>query len=264
MGRKAIDITGQKFHKLTAIEFNHIKNNMHFWLFKCDCGKSIIAYKSDVLFGNKKSCGCDNIKRKDIAGKKFNKLTAIKFSHMDENYCQFWLFKCDCGNEKIIKMRNVELGTTVSCTCHIRKLTTKHGYTNNPVFNIWKKIKARCHDSNDQAYAYYGGRGLSMSEEWKDSFDTFVRDMGVRPSKNHSIDRIDNDIGYSKENCKWSTKHEQQMNRRNTIYVDYNGEKVKLFELCEKINVDYVRTFKRIMYYGWDIEKSITTPPKKN
>jgi len=262
MPRKPIDISGKKFNKLTAIEFNHIKEKKHFWLFKCDCGKLIIAEKLNVLYGSKKSCGCINNKI-DITGQKFNRLTAIKFSHMDKHWFQHWLFRCDCGTEKIIGMQNVMHGKTISCGCYNKEKSTTHGYTNHPLFNIWKKMIQRCHDKNDRTYKSYGARGISVCDEWKNSFDSFAKDMGTRPSKKHSIDRIDNNLGYRKDNCRWTTGHEQSINRRNVIYVEYNGERKRLFDLCEEMGVDRVRTFKRINYYGWTTEKAITEPPRK-
>ena len=149
-------------------------------------------------------------KRKPIIkeGDKFNELTAIKFSHK-KGTNQVWLFRCDCGKEKIISVDKVKSGHTKSCGC----FKLKHGMSRTKLHKSWQGMKQRCFNSNRKGYENYGGRGITVCNSWL-KFENFYRDMGKRP-KGLSLDRIDNDKGYCKENCKWSTRKQQNNNTRN-------------------------------------------------
>ena len=94
-----------------------------------------------------------------------------------------------------------------------------------PEYNVWQNMKQRCYNINNKAYTRYGGRGIKICDQWLTSFHTFVRDMGLRPSVHHQIDRIDNDKGYNPENCKWSSNAENSNNKRNSKLWYINGEK---------------------------------------
>ena len=155
--------------------------------------------------------------RKDIAGNKYGKLTAISFVKKQISGVKFndkipytkylWLFKCDCGNEKTINRNDVISGNVRSCGC----LSIVHGYTRGgkakPIYNIWRNLKAKCSNSNHYSYAEYGGRGVKVCERWL-KFENFLADMGERPEIGCRLDRIDGDGDYELSNCRWSTRSE--------------------------------------------------------
>lgn len=134
-----------------------------------------------------------------------------------------------------------------------------HGMSNTDEYNIWRKIKNRCLCKTNDSYENYGARGITISNEWQDSFETFYKDIGPRPSKKHSVDRIDNNGNYCKENCRWATKIEQSNNTRRNIYLEYDGKNLTITDWSKLIGLDY-----RILSYrfkkGWSSEKILTTP----
>ena len=135
---------------------------------------------------------------------------------------------------------------------------TKRFREANPLYPTWVNMKARCENPNNPAFPDYGGRGITVSPEWSVSFEAFLSDMGSRPSHKHTLDRINNDIGYCKENCRWSTKREQASNRRNNnhpgmigVYrrgnsfearITINGREVRLgtFDAVEEAQAAYL------------------------
>lgn len=152
-------------------------------------------------------------------GDKFNYLTAIKFSYRDRYGAQYWLFKCDCGKEKILRVGCIKRGHTKSCGCLSDKEKTKHGMYGTRIYTSWGKMKDRCLNKNNHAYKNYGGRGIKICPEWLNSFENFYRDMGERP-EGKSIDRIDNNGNYEPSNTKWSTPKEQMNNTRKQKKYD--------------------------------------------
>jgi len=156
----------------------------------------------------------------DITGQKFNRLTAIKFSHLNGKI-PYWLFKCDCGIEKIIVKSKVITGRTRSCGCGQSISRITHGLTRctklqyPKIYKTWMSMKNRCHNKNEPSYKSYGAKGIFVCTEWH-KFENFYKDMGEPPTKDHSIDRIDPKKGYSKDNTRWATKTEQARNIRKS------------------------------------------------
>ncbi len=145
-------------------------------------------------------------------GDKYNYLTAIKFSYRNRRSQQYWLFKCDCGKEKVICVGNVKNGHTKSCGCLLKRGNIIHGMHGTRVYHSWVTMKGRCLNPNNPRYKDYGGRGITVCNHWL-KFENFYQDMGNRPV-NKTLDRIKNNLGYYKKNCKWSTPKEQANNRR--------------------------------------------------
>lgn len=130
-------------------------------------------------------------------------------------YC--WLCLCDCGENAVVKARALKNGTTKSCGCFqsegVSVRNFRHGLCFSPEYSSWSAMLTRCNNPNTQDWKYYGGRGISVCERWKD-FRNFEKDMGKKPSPEHSIDRINNEGNYEPENCVWSTPLQQARNRR--------------------------------------------------
>lgn len=152
----------------------------------------------------------------DISENKYAKLTVIKFSHVDKKTRRtFWLCKCDCGNTKIVCGILLKNGNTRSCGC-LRTYPKTHGMSGTTEHNIWRGITSRCKNRNNKDYHLYGGRGITVCDRWCD-FENFLADMGKRPSKLFSIDRINNDGNYEPSNCRWATAKEQKANSRHHL-----------------------------------------------
>lgn len=152
--------------------------------------------------------------RLNLVGQKFGKLTVVSYAHSDRFSRSHWNCVCECGNTTISAGNNLKKGTAASCglgPCHHQY---KHGLRQHELYGLWGTIVQRCTNPNNSVWENYGGRGITICDRWRNSFEAFLEDMGERPSPTHEVDRIDNDLGYYKENCKWSTPKEQANNRR--------------------------------------------------
>lgn len=200
----------------------------------------------------------------DLTNKKFTRLTAI--CRTDNNtYEPMWKCQCDCGKIKIVRARNLLSGTTKSCGCLqkeiVKNANTTHGKSNTRLFNIWQNIKRRCYNKNYKYYSYYGGKGIIMCEEWKNSFQAFY-EWSIKNdySDTLTIDRINSDKNYEPSNCRWVNRLVQQNNRKSNHKFTINGETKTIMEWCKIYNVPYERTRRRVVNEHWDIIDALTTP----
>jgi len=131
-----------------------------------------------------------------------------------------------------------------------------------PEYRCWSHIKSRCYNKNVNEYKLYGGRGIVVCDKWLYSFENFLSDMGLRPSKYHSIERINVNGNYEPSNCRWATQKEQQRNRRNNTTLSLNGENKTIAEWTELYGLKRCTISFRIRK-GWNVEKAITTPTLK-
>lgn len=167
-------------------------------------------------------------------------------------------FICLCGESIITRVDGVKTGKTKSCGCLAYKAALTHGKSNTAEYRSWGCMIHRCTNKNNDYYANYGGRGITVCSEWRHSFEQFYADMGEKP-EGTSIDRIDNDKGYSKENCRWATWSEQNRNRRDNNNITYNGRTQCIAAWAEELNLKRRTICKRIKL-GWSIKKTLTTP----
>lgn len=195
----------------------------------------------------------------NITGKKFNLLTAIRLDHKEgsgRKIKHFWLFKCDCGKEKVLPKSPVVRGVIRSCGCLHKKRVQKHGLSQTDLYHsIWVGIKQRCYNNNSKDFQRYGGSGINMCEEWKNDFESFYNwAMNNGYKKGLTIDRIDNSKGYSPENCRWVTPKEQANNKRTCVYVTYKGETKTVSEFCRKFGLKTSTVYNRIKRKGINYE----------
>lgn len=188
---------------------------------------------------------------KPIIGQRFHRLLVRKrLPAMDMYECV-----CDCGTIIAARGCNLRRGATKSCGCWKRESAswhpTTHGLSSSPEYQIWYGIKKRCYNPNYREFHLYGGRGIKMTARWK-SFSTFYKDMGARPSPNHSIERIDNNKDYSKANCRWATKIEQTRNRRTSNWLETESGRMHLKDIAAKLGRSYYTL------YDWAVRRGMT------
>lgn len=183
-----------------------------------------------------------------------------------------WEFQCSCGKKVKKIAAKVRCGHTKSCGClkkevqqsygqRMKPKVTIHGKNNSNIYRVWVRMKQRCYNPQDKAYKHYGGRGLKVSKSWQ-SFENWYRDMGDKPTPKHTLERIDNNKGYSKQNCKWATMLEQGNNRRNNVRLTYNGKIKTISEWAREYNLGFVTLKYRLK--KWNINKALNEPTKKH
>src|SRR5688572_4155334 len=160
-------------------------------------------------------------------------------------------FKCDCGVEMVAIISRVRSGQVKSCGCLRRERMAKghpsyskpprHGapLSQLPEYSCWRGMIGRCYHKSNAGYASYGGSGISVCERWRNSFDAFLADMGPRPSRDHSIDRIHSSGNYEPGNCRWATAADQARNTSRNIMVDVGDTSLCLRDVCTLTGADY-------------------------
>ncbi len=172
--------------------------------------------------------------------------------------------RCDCGKIVHVRFGNLLRGT-MSCGCLRKEICSRvhkeHGLSHKRIYNVWRGMIQRCYNPNRTYYHNYGGRGISVCERWRTSFKNFFSDMGKMPTQKHSLDRIDNDGNYCKENCRWAT-YKQQANNKRRIGGRYEYKNIKgtLPYLCKKYKKDLALVRNRIYNLKWGVDESFTLP----
>lgn len=196
----------------------------------------------------------------DLTGQKFNLLTVIDRAESN-NGKTYWNCICDCGTKTVVSGSNLRSGAVKSCGCLLHKKKDTHHLSQTRLYRIWRAMINRCTNANYWAYKYYGEKGISLCNEWRDDFLAFKNWAETNGySDSLTIDRIDNSKGYSPENCKWVTRKEQSNNRSFCNIIEYQGKKQTLMQWCEELGLNYKRTHSRIYKCGWTFEKAISTP----
>lgn len=197
----------------------------------------------------------------NLVGKQFGKLAVVAFIGRDSRRHANWMCRCDCGKTTNVKGYNLKSGGTRSCGC-----TAVHGGRNTISYNSWVSMKKRCYDERHHSWHNYGGRGVGVCERWLrgdgtiTGFECFLADMGKRPDKTYSIDRIDTDGDYTPTNCKWSTAKQQARNMRKNHKIIYKGEEMTVSEAASRFSDLSPSAISGRISRGWPIEQAVDTP----
>lgn len=224
---KSEDLSGKIIDYLTVIERNMEQTrlrHMPIWECKCICGNIIYRNTQNLSTENtkfKKSCGCikvSQIPKVDLTGKKFGHLTVKEFIGStivsgESKRLHMWKCECDCGNiisKSYSYLKNKSIKKSCGCKVH----EPIHNMNKSSEYKIWSAMKQRCYNPKAKHYKSYGGRGITVYEPWKNSFIEFYNYIGPRPSKNHSIDRMNVNGNYEPGNIRWVTQELQNKNKR--------------------------------------------------
>lgn len=195
----------------------------------------------------------------DLTGKRFGRLLVL-----EKVSKKTWRSLCDCGGEAVSSRQSLCEGKTKSCGCLNKEINRNrvltHGLSKTGIYKVWCAMIQRCLNKNNKQFLDYGGRGIKVSDSWR-SFENFLADMGT-PKTGMTIERIDNNLGYSKENCKWVSRAEQQRNRRVNRLATINGQTLCITDWAEKYELNPDRVFSRLNL-GWEIEEALELKPRK-
>ena len=225
----------------------------HYYLCRCKCGTERRVYEYNLKRGLTTSCGCGY--RRPLTGKRFGKLLAIGEKSPGKIIC-----RCDCGTEKVFGRS--ALRSTRSCGCStkqfMREKKLTHGLSKSSEYTIWRSMLVRCYTKHHPTYKNYGKRGITVCQKWH-NFESFYSDMGVRPTSRHCLERVNNNAGYSPDNCVWATYKNQQNNKRNNLNITYKSKTMTVAEWENWLGVRKNFLWKRLNR-GWSVEAAITTP----
>ena len=199
-------------------------------------------------------------------GEKYGRFTVLS---RDPEKKLKWICECSCENRTIKSVWHTGLanGTTLSCGCLRRELAptrakVKHGHAGkSSEYTAWGNMKGRCLDTKNREYPNYGGRGIKICERWL-AFENFIADLGLKPTPEHSLDRIDVNGPYEPGNVKWSSRKEQNNNKRDTRYVMFKGVETPIQYVVAELGMPR-STLQMRLDRGWSIEEALYTPRQK-
>ena len=200
----------------------------------------------------------------DLTGKRFGKLTVIEKHSQDKWGGWNWLCRCDCGNETVVSGGHLRGMKTKSCGCSRKESKNfSHKMTGSRIYSIWQAMKSRCYYEKSKTFKYYGGRGIKVCDEWKNSFISFYEwSMKNGYDENAergqcTIDRIDVNGNYEPNNCRWATIKQQANNTRRNHFIEYNGKTQTVSQWANELGVEPDSIFNRLRK-GFTEEEALT------
>jgi hypothetical protein len=213
-----------------------------------------------------------NRKLIDLSGQQFERWTVVnegqrRYRPSRTRGVRTWNCVCECGTTANIEQPSLTSGNSRSCGCLERELTIQRNYKHGcakrkaviPEYDIWCGIIKRTENPNAVSYPNYGGRGIKMSPQWRNSFEQFYADMGKRPTPEHELERRNNNGPYAKDNCRWATHTEQAHNKRNNRWITFNGETLCWSDWGRRLGTS-AGTIQGRIKLGWSVEQAVTTP----
>jgi hypothetical protein len=278
---------GERYNYLTTVAFSHEKHRNRYWTCLCDCGNETVVREVSLKAGRTGSCGCHakalRESFEDLTGKVYGRLTVVRLSSEKPpvpvrskegkriGLRRYWDCECECGNTKIANGNSLKTGSTKSCGCLARdtgvllaeRFSTTHGKSHTRLYKLHSGILSRCADKENKDY---GGRGIAVAEDLKkyEDFEAWfiAKFKMAEPPKGMSLDRIDNNLGYTKDNLRLATAEEQVLNRRWAIMVDTEDGPKYLIEVCNSRGLSYDTVWTRYRKLGWSLAEALELAPR--
>lgn len=211
------------------------------------------------------------MRKYNLAGRRFGRLLVLYECDWRKNEHILWHCRCDCGNEVDVVCGNLTSGHTKSCGCYSRECTversTIHGMNRrgerHPIHHTWQDMLQRCENPNNSSYHRYGGRGITVCDEWHNPVVFADWALANNWEKGLQLDRIDNNGNYEPSNCRWATRKEQARNRRNNSLITFNGKTQTMAEWAEETGIKIGTLWARINQTHWPIERALTEPARR-
>ena len=197
---------------------------------------------------------------KDLTGRRFGRLVVSCQAGRDKQGRAIWGCLCDCGNQARVKSTNLIQGHTNSCGCLHREQNVTHGRTNSRLYYVWTNMKNRCNNPENRAYPHYGGRGITVCDEWYefDRFMLWAESHGYAPGL--TLDRIDVNGNYKPDNCRWADVVTQQNNKRNNYFIEFGGHRKTLSEWARETGIGSCTLRTRLEILCWPVSRALTEP----
>lgn len=207
-----------------------------------------------------------------LPGQRFGRVVILREGERRNGKRIVWC-RCECGTERELTVHGLRVGRTKSCGCYHREVSAKLGRTarllhgesthrgrrGSQEYNIWKGMRDRCSRPGNKSYRVYGARGITVCDRWRSSFLNFLADMGRRPTRLHSIERIDSNGNYERSNCRWATPVEQGNNTSRNRILEIDGERLTIAQWSMRSGIPSGHIWNRL-HLGWSVQEAVFRP----